>query len=354
MGNFFAKHKKSIFIIALAIEACIAACASDKITIAQSKQKRQKLIVDAQKFLGAPYVPGAVGPDTFDCSGFVYFIVRESIQIQLPRMAHNMYKLLSQIDDSEIETGDLLFFAPANDARINHVAIYIGNNQIIHAASDGPKTGVVISSLDESYWNKHYVGAARFLPATRGEVDTEILATDKKKLTNDDVDFVDTNAPLLEANFTVAPDWSLASLNGLHASFRGLIATADLMFSRWKIKPGMSAGYRWNYGIGAHQIPLNFILSMTQYARLYGGVIFTIGTPHVPETTRTFSKTPAGMFGVSFCTPALKMSKFALRFVQDISYTFYKTANGELLSANDALASGFTLSSGLRFTVPVK
>lgn len=354
MGRFFSKYRQRIFIAVLFIAARVAAFASDNVTIAQSKQKRQTLIADAQKYLGAPYVSGAVGPDTFDCSGFVCFIVRKSIQIQLPRMAHNMYKLLTKIDDSEIEIGDLLFFAPASDARINHVAIYIGNNQIIHAASDGPKTGVIISSLDENYWNKHYAGACRFLPAVRGDAGIETAVSDKKKITKDSGDFVNAGAPILETNVSFTADWSLAAANGLHANFRGISAIADVMLSKWKIKPGIGAGYRWNYGIGAHQIPLYAILSMTQYARLYGGVIFTFGKPYFPGSDRPLSENPAGVIGAGFCTPPIKAGKAALRIVQDISYAFYKTADGKNLSANDMLVAGFALSTGLRFTIPVK
>ena len=120
----------------------------------------------AKGFLGKPYRRGAFGPETFDCSGLVFTSSRESIGVQLPRMTRAIYKFCEIVDDPEREIGDLLFFKTTGDGSISHVGIYMGNGQFVHAASDGPSTGVIISSLRESYWKSHYFQAGRFLPAS--------------------------------------------------------------------------------------------------------------------------------------------------------------------------------------------
>lgn len=171
MCNVLKKHNKIIFVGAIFIELCIAMCASETLTVAQAKAMREKLVEDTKNYLGAPYVIGAVGPASFDCSGFIYYIARESTKVQLPRSAQVMYNRCTKVSDDEIEIGDLLFFSASDSGAITHVSLYIGNNQIIHAASDGPRTGVIISSRDERYWKTHYVGAARFLPSARGSAE---------------------------------------------------------------------------------------------------------------------------------------------------------------------------------------
>lgn len=168
MRSMVKKHGKAIFVVLIFVELCIAACASETLTVAQAKEVREKLVADAKKYLGSSYVSGAVGPTSFDCSGFIYFIVRESAKVQLPRSAHAMYTRCTKISDDKLEIGDLLFFSASSSGSITHVSLYIGDNQIIHAASEGPKTGVIISSRNERYWKTHYVGAARFLPSARG------------------------------------------------------------------------------------------------------------------------------------------------------------------------------------------
>lgn len=131
-------------------------------------EARQKLITYSLKFRGTPYAYGASGPDSFDCSGFVFTMVSDSCSIQLPRSAAAIFNSakVERISPTVREPGDLVFFS-SSDGTVNHVGIYVGKRKFIHAASDGPHTGVIISTLDDKYWHAHYAGSARFLPTTK-------------------------------------------------------------------------------------------------------------------------------------------------------------------------------------------
>ena len=150
-----------VFLLAL----CAAASAESKTEAVQAK--RDALIAEAKKYIGSPYAAGGVGPESFDCSGFIYFIARKSAKVQLPRSSHAIYRFVEHISDNEIEAGDLLFFSASSSGHMTHVGLYIGEGKMIHAASEGPKTGVVVSSLGEHYWKTYYAGAGRFVPSAK-------------------------------------------------------------------------------------------------------------------------------------------------------------------------------------------
>ncbi len=119
--------------------------------------QQQKIISEASEWLGTPYLWGGNTKKGVDCSGFVKNIYGE-IGISLPRTAQQQYNYAQKISDSERVAGDLLFYQRGN--KISHVAIYIGNDEIIHSASG---KGVVRQSIANSYLQSIYVGAGRIL-----------------------------------------------------------------------------------------------------------------------------------------------------------------------------------------------
>ena len=147
---------------------------------AESRVYREKLVVEAKKYVGAPYVRGAIGPDAFDCSGLIYTVARESIKFQLPRTVKAMYSYVKIVPDTEREPGDLVFFRTTGDGSISHVGMYIGNSQFISAVSDGPNTGVIVSSLKESYWKSHYASCGKFLASANYKA-SEVALSKKEK-----------------------------------------------------------------------------------------------------------------------------------------------------------------------------
>ncbi|OAS13193.1 C40 family peptidase [Paenibacillus oryzisoli] len=114
-----------------------------------------QIIQAATTFKGTPYRWGGTTPKGFDCSGFVRYIY-EAKGIDLPRTSVQMYDQVgARVTD--LQEGDLVFFA---SGIVNHVGIYIGNNQFISSTTS---VGVTVDSLASSYWGSRYVGAKRVL-----------------------------------------------------------------------------------------------------------------------------------------------------------------------------------------------
>lgn len=98
----------------------------------------------AKQFLGNPYVWGGTSlTKGADCSGFVLSVFK-NYNVSLPRTSREQARAGKEISTSELQPGDLIFYAKGGT--INHVAIYIGSGQVIHASS--PKTGIKISAYN--------------------------------------------------------------------------------------------------------------------------------------------------------------------------------------------------------------
>lgn len=123
-----------------------------------NKQDKAKQIIDtAKSFIGVPYKFGGTTPKGFDCSGLVQYVF-EKRKITLPRSADTQYKVGQSIAKKNLQQGDLVFFSTYEKGP-SHCGIYLEQGKFIHASSHG----VMISRLDESYWQTRYVGARRVL-----------------------------------------------------------------------------------------------------------------------------------------------------------------------------------------------
>lgn len=116
------------------------------------------IIATAKKYIGTPYVWGGTTPAGFDCSGYVQYVFKHH-GIQLPRTSSQQFQSGIAVSKANLKPGDLVFFATSFGS-VNHLGIYIGNNQFIHC---GSSTGVTITSLNNSYWAPRYAGARRVL-----------------------------------------------------------------------------------------------------------------------------------------------------------------------------------------------
>lgn len=105
---------------------------------------RVDLVQYAKQFVGNPYVWGGASLTSgADCSGFTLSIYKK-YGVSLPHHAASQAQMGTKVSLGEVQPGDLVFYA--KNGKINHVAIYIGNGQVIHASS--PKTGIKISSVN--------------------------------------------------------------------------------------------------------------------------------------------------------------------------------------------------------------
>ena len=141
-----------------------------------SIQLRKKFIDCGMEFKGIKYVWGGKTPSPgFDCSGFVTYTAKKSLDLDIKGNAQDIYNQTTPVALEEAQPGDLLFFKGDTDTRVTHVGIYLGKNPegndfgkqnlFLNAASAGPRTGIVISGLNENYWKKTYYGCGRLLPS---------------------------------------------------------------------------------------------------------------------------------------------------------------------------------------------
>ena len=115
---------------------------------------RDQIISFAQTKLGSPYVWGATGPNSFDCSGFVGYVFKKAANVNLPRVSSSQATFKPRISSMNMTKGDLVFFETTGKGRISHVGIYMGNRQFIHASSGSRR--VTVSSLDSNFYNKTF------------------------------------------------------------------------------------------------------------------------------------------------------------------------------------------------------
>lgn len=127
------------------------------ITEAPSNSSSLALIDQAKKLLGTPYAWGGGTLSGFDCSGFIHYVFN-AVGTKINRLSTEGYYSRSYYVDSP-KVGDLVFFENTYKQGISHMGIYLGNNEFIHASSS---KGVIISSLNEAYYKKHFEGFKKF------------------------------------------------------------------------------------------------------------------------------------------------------------------------------------------------
>ena len=105
----------------------------------------------AKQNLGKPYVWGATGPSSFDCSGFTSYVYKKGAGVSIPRTAQAQYNAEKKVSYSNLEKGDLVFFG-GSAVSISHVGLYVGNGKMI----DAQNRGVITENVKAPWW--HYVG----------------------------------------------------------------------------------------------------------------------------------------------------------------------------------------------------
>ena len=119
------------------------------------------VLIRAISLVGTPYVWGGNTPDSgFDCSGLVGYVFRTTLGIELPRVSRDMAQDGEKVERTSLVPGDLVFFG-RRGKRVDHVGIYLGDGEFVHAPRRG--RDVTVSRLDTGYW------ANRFLQARRVE-----------------------------------------------------------------------------------------------------------------------------------------------------------------------------------------
>lgn len=135
----------------------------------------REIIGDAMGYRGVPYVSGGDDRQGLDCSGLVYRAFFDTTGMSLPRGVWALftsgipvsYERREPLESMVLHIGDLLFFDTQSTGaprRPSHVGIYAGAGRFIHAASEGSRTGVIVSHLSNPYYSERLLGARRVIP----------------------------------------------------------------------------------------------------------------------------------------------------------------------------------------------
>ncbi len=118
------------------------------------------LIQEAEKYLGYPYTWGGSSPSTsFDCSGFVYWVLNQSGNANFGRTtAQGIFNQCAVVSPSEVKPGDLIFFQGtySTTETVTHIGIYVGDGMMIHAGDP-----IGYANVNSSFWSSHFYAYGR-------------------------------------------------------------------------------------------------------------------------------------------------------------------------------------------------
>jgi probable lipoprotein NlpC len=351
-------------------------------------EARNRLLSAADTYQGTPYRYGGMDRNGLDCSGFIYASFKDSLGVSVPRTTSALYNWTEKISEKSLQPGDLVFFITTGPG-ISHAGIYAGERRFIHSASDGPKTGVMYSSLDESYWRKAFAGAGRALPSSSPEAwitpaaagdgivrEAVPVTAGESAVTggaaaapggNRDAGLpAAPKAPgmwekaLRGKGFTVgfafAPTWS--GFMERNNPVRGIAAQGRF---GWKgavfgqiLAPGFEIRPEWDDALGVFRIAYTFSLGFDDKVRFFAGPATSMGTPAMKlqtgERLYTGGNSWFGAAGVTLAPLNFPVGKGSLDLYGELAWQSYYRVPGSPSDWNSDMSAGLRFSTGLRYT----
>ncbi|HEX4870866.1 MAG TPA: C40 family peptidase [Nevskiaceae bacterium] len=121
---------------------------------------RQAIVLEALGQIGRPYRYGGETPDGFDCSGLVRHAYRQA-GLTVPRTTREQHAAGRPVPLDRLRPGDLLFYRFGGSGKIDHVALYLGDGEAVHAPASGKS--VIVAPVASPYWMARYVDAVSLL-----------------------------------------------------------------------------------------------------------------------------------------------------------------------------------------------
>jgi probable lipoprotein NlpC len=315
---------------------------------AAAQEARNRLLAAADAYRGVPYRHGGIDKKGLDCSGLIYASFQDSLSVSVPRTSSALYNWAEKIGEGALQPGDLVFFVTTGSG-ISHAGIYVGEGRFIHSASDGPKTGVIYSSMDESYWRRTFAGAGRALPALPltemgPSRPTETVPKEKER------------GKGFLVGFALAPSWS-GFMKGDNP-IRGL--TAQGRFA-WKVvvfgqplTPGIEIRPEWDGALGVFRVPLTLSLGFNDKLRIFAGPAFSLGVPVLRRESGnrryTGGNSWLGSAGITAVPLSFPLGRGSLDLYGELAWQSYRHAPETEPDLGADMSAGLKFSTGLRYT----
>ena len=349
---------------------------------------RLNLLAAAEAYLGTPYRYGGLDSRGLDCSGLVYMSFMDSLKIAVPRTAGGLYSWAEKIPTADMRPGDLVFFITTGPG-VSHVGIYVGSGQFIHAPSEGARTGVTYSRLEESYWKRTFAGAGRALPwddtsvfldEQSGQV-TAANVTVTQGAAAPGANSPGASTPAARVPVTPVPGSGVsgtaaAAINrqpwtqskgfmagiGLNASlggfvdgtvFRGIGLQARLGYKglfNTSLQAAVEMRPEWDRFLGIYRLPITLSLGNDTF-QIFAGPAITIGEPTVDmDNQRAYYSAFSwlGEVGVSTAFKPIEIFGGGLSFFAELAWQPYFSKEKFHLGAD--LAANLRTSVGCRYS----
>ena len=140
---------------------------SERIGLDVDGSENPELLSAIESWMGTPYRYGGCSRFGVDCSCLIKAIYDEVFGVELTRTSRSMYDTLPPVDPEDMREGDILCFRGRRGRNIGHVGLYLKDGKFVHASRSN---GVIISDIQESYYQKRFAGARRVIPSETMEI----------------------------------------------------------------------------------------------------------------------------------------------------------------------------------------